>query len=114
MRRALVPGCGRGYDVYLLAAHGWDAVGLEVSAEAVRNAEAVRPAVEGGGVDWYVGRDPQAPKGTASFVVCVFFMVDRWKQVDPEAKQPLRFDLIYDYTVSTSTSAPNGLKSSKP
>ncbi|RDW90568.1 uncharacterized protein DSM5745_02343 [Aspergillus mulundensis] len=34
-KRALVPGCGRGYDVLTLALHGFDAVGLEISGTAV-------------------------------------------------------------------------------
>ncbi|KAF1837646.1 hypothetical protein BDW02DRAFT_595317 [Decorospora gaudefroyi] len=38
-RRVLVPGCGKGYDVALFAAHGYDAYGLEVSVHA---AEAAR------------------------------------------------------------------------
>jgi len=34
-KRALVPGCGKGYDVLLLASYGYDAYGLEVSQTAV-------------------------------------------------------------------------------
>ena len=34
-RKALVPGCGRGVDVLLLASFGYDAYGLECSATAV-------------------------------------------------------------------------------
>ncbi|KAI4287650.1 MAG: hypothetical protein L6R35_003093 [Caloplaca aegaea] len=34
-KRALVPGCGKGYDVLLLASYGYDAYGLEVSEKAV-------------------------------------------------------------------------------
>ncbi|CAL8462654.1 g2187 [Coccomyxa elongata] len=38
-KRALVPGCGRGYDVLLLAQHGADpAIGLEISSDAVKAA----------------------------------------------------------------------------
>ncbi|KAK4237075.1 S-adenosyl-L-methionine-dependent methyltransferase [Achaetomium macrosporum] len=36
--RALVPACGRGYDVIMLALHGYDAYGLEVSSTAVETA----------------------------------------------------------------------------
>ena len=35
-KRALVPGCGRGYDLAVLAAHGYDAYGIEVSESAVK------------------------------------------------------------------------------
>ena len=34
-KRALLPGCGRGYDVLLLASFGYDVYGLEVSESAV-------------------------------------------------------------------------------
>lgn len=34
-KRAFVPGCGRGYDVLLLASFGYDAYGLDVSKLAV-------------------------------------------------------------------------------
>lgn len=35
-KKALVPGCGRGVDVLLLASFGYDAYGLEYSATAVK------------------------------------------------------------------------------
>ena len=31
-KRAFIPGCGKGYDLALFAAHGYDAFGLEISA----------------------------------------------------------------------------------
>lgn len=34
-KKALIPGCGRGYDVLLFASHGYDAYGLDVSQTAV-------------------------------------------------------------------------------
>ncbi|TVY52571.1 Thiocyanate methyltransferase, partial [Lachnellula suecica] len=40
-RKALVPGCGKGYDVLLLAAHGYDAYGLEYSTKALESARIV-------------------------------------------------------------------------
>ena len=36
--RVLVPGCGRGHEVALLAARGFAAIGLDISAEALREA----------------------------------------------------------------------------
>ena len=99
-KRALVPGCGRGYDVYLLAAHGWDAVGLEVSAEAVKSAEAIREPIEGGKVTGYAAVDKELGKGEARFVVGDFFKDDWLKEIGAEAEEA--FDLIYDYTVSSS------------
>ncbi|CAK0756839.1 hypothetical protein CVIRNUC_002488 [Coccomyxa viridis] len=42
-KRVLVPGCGRGYDVVLMAQHGANpALGLELSADAVKAAEKYR------------------------------------------------------------------------
>ncbi|KAF8453729.1 S-adenosyl-L-methionine-dependent methyltransferase [Kalaharituber pfeilii] len=35
-KRALVPGCGKGYDVILLAEHGYEAWGADVSEKAMR------------------------------------------------------------------------------
>ena len=95
-RTALVPGCGRGYDVYLLAAHGWDAVGLEVSMEALKCAEDIRGAVESGQVAGYDTVDPEFGKGQARFVRGDFF-TDDWKKELGMEKDA--FDLIYDYTV---------------
>ena len=47
-RTALVPGCGRGHDALLLAAWGYDVVGLDYSAEAVRRAAENMAAVYDG------------------------------------------------------------------
>lgn len=40
--KALVPGCGKGYDVLLLSAFGYDATGLEISSKALEEARKVR------------------------------------------------------------------------
>ncbi|PSN67555.1 S-adenosyl-L-methionine-dependent methyltransferase [Corynespora cassiicola Philippines] len=52
-QKALVPGCGKGYDVALLASWGYDAYGLEISKHAVDKANAYlensgESALEGG------------------------------------------------------------------
>lgn len=39
-KRAVVPGCGRGYDVAAFAQAGADATGLDISTTAIRDAEA--------------------------------------------------------------------------
>ncbi len=46
--RVLVPGCGRGHDVRFLAARGYDVVGVDFAAAAVREARAL---AERDGVD---------------------------------------------------------------
>jgi methyl halide transferase len=42
--RALVPGCGLGHDVVMLADAGVDVVGLDISTTAIDRAEALYPA----------------------------------------------------------------------
>ncbi|KAJ9643578.1 hypothetical protein H2199_004257 [Coniosporium tulheliwenetii] len=54
-KRALVPGCGKGYDVLLLAAAGYDAYGVEASKNAVGAAE--RYAEAAGGEEMYEAWD---------------------------------------------------------
>jgi SAM-dependent methyltransferase len=39
--KALVPGCGSGYEIRALAAAGWDALGLDFSPAAVARARAI-------------------------------------------------------------------------
>lgn len=39
--RALVPGCGSGYEIHAFEAAGWDVLGLDFSAAAVQRARAV-------------------------------------------------------------------------
>lgn len=73
--RALVPGCGAGYDVVTLAKGGWNATGLDLAPTAVERFRQVR---EGAGVD----------AESASVEVANFF---EWR---PETT----FDVIWDYT----------------
>ena len=53
-RRALVPGCGRGYAVAALAAAGYQATGLEVSPTAVAAASAYLSTQEGVEGKWQI------------------------------------------------------------
>lgn len=91
-KRALVPGCGMGYDVYLFAAYGYDAFGLEGSANAVK-------AAEGFGADAekrleYAAKNGEVGKGAVKFVHGDFYTEEWEKEVGGS------FDVIYDYTVS--------------
>lgn len=90
-KRALVPGCGRGYDVLLLASWGYDAYGLEISESAVRRCEEEK-RVNG---EKYSVRDETVGCGEAKFIVGDFFADDWLKDVDGSGT----FELIYDYTV---------------
>ncbi|KAI9067161.1 S-adenosyl-L-methionine-dependent methyltransferase [Trametes sanguinea] len=73
--RALVPGCGRGYDaVYIARSLGLDTLGADISAKAVQAAKDYKNAI--GGPD------------NVRFEVTDFFAMDT----------PAAFDLAYDYT----------------
>ncbi|KAJ6149613.1 TPMT family [Penicillium samsonianum] len=89
-KRALVPGCGRGYDVLLLSSLGYDAYGLEVSAKAVEEANTW---AEEHLADYPV-RDQAAGPGTARFIIGDFFSNEWIARMDPVDK----FEFIYDYT----------------
>ncbi|KZT02033.1 thiol methyltransferase 1 [Laetiporus sulphureus 93-53] len=73
--RALVPGCGRGYDAILIATVlGLDTTGLDISESAVQAATAL-------------AESSSIPAGTKiSFQINDFFTLED------------QFDLIYDYT----------------
>ena len=91
-KRALVPGCGKGYDVLLLASFGYDAYGLEVSPTAVEQCQEFARDHAGE----YPPRNTERGPGRAVFIVGDFFE-DGWFG---EADGASGFDLIYDYTVS--------------
>jgi SAM-dependent methyltransferase len=85
-KRALVPGCGRGYDVVAFAQAGASAaVGLELSPKA---AEVAREYVRGE----LAGRGVPSPAANAQIVECDFFSPPA-DTVPPES-----FDLGYDLT----------------
>ncbi|KAJ5597424.1 TPMT family [Penicillium hordei] len=89
-KRALVPGCGRGYDVLLLSSLGYDAYGLDVSTKAAEEAN----AWAGEHLADYPVRDQAAGPGKAQFIIGDFFS-DEWiARMD----LPGKFEIIYDYT----------------
>lgn len=96
-KKALVPGCGRGYDVLLLSAFGYDAYGLEVSGKALEGARKVEKEMDGRGV--YATKEG-ANKGAVTWLSGDFFKADFLKEVEGEGT----FDLIYDYTVCNTKS----------
>ncbi|OGM48378.1 hypothetical protein ABOM_003366 [Aspergillus bombycis] len=90
-RKALVPGCGRGVDVLLLASFGYDAYGLEYSATAV---DACKKEAEEHHTQYPV-QDQTIGRGKVTFVQGDFFD-DAWLQkIEGSANG---FDLVYDYT----------------
>lgn len=78
--RALIPGCGRGYDVELLARSGKyeKVIGADISETAVANAEKYLSKV-----------DPPLPERSYSMIAGDFF-------ADKQFDGP--FCLVYDYT----------------
>ena len=92
---ALVPGCGKGYDVLLLASFGYDAYGLEVSETAVKRC--LLEQRETG--HRYPVRDQAVGAGKVVFIQGDFFET-AW--LHEYVGRNGQFDLIYDYTVSPS------------
>lgn len=88
-KKALVPGCGKGYDVLLLAAFGYDAYGLEVSSTALEACK--KNEKESEGKDVY---EKRVEGGTVTWLLGDFWKDDYLKEVDGDDN----FDLIYDYT----------------
>ncbi|KAL8676800.1 MAG: hypothetical protein Q9186_006707 [Xanthomendoza sp. 1 TL-2023] len=88
-KTALVPGCGRGYDVLLLANYGYDAYGLEVSEKAVERCYEEKKVNE----HKYMRKGHSNNAGTSTFIKGDFFDT-QWVHAVPGGK----FDLIYDYT----------------
>ena len=93
-KRALVPGCGRGYDVLLFSSCGYDAYGLECSENALKACQDFAQKSD----DQYPAWDKEVGKGQRHWI-CGDFFQDEWC-IARDGK-PLHFDLIYDYTVST-------------
>ncbi|KAK5020050.1 hypothetical protein LTR60_000885 [Cryomyces antarcticus] len=94
-KRALVPGCGKGYDVLLLASWGYDAYGVESSRNAVKACEEY--AARSGGD--YPVVDKEVGKGKAKFLFGDFFEDGWFEGVEKEDGEDTPvFELIYDYT----------------
>lgn len=103
-RRVLVPGCGRGYDVALFAAYGYDAYGLEISSHAVL---AARKWLEDPGKESLEGefrvadkeeRLKQGGEGSAAVLEGDYFEKDWEKEVQGWHQDGGGFDVIYDNT----------------
>lgn len=94
-KRALVPGCGRGVDVLLLESFGYDVVGLEYAEGAFK--ACLEYAAEH--AKDYPVQDERVGKGSRKYVRGDFY-ADDWL-VEAGLDKNTKFDLIYDYTVST-------------
>ncbi|KDN50060.1 hypothetical protein RSAG8_01396, partial [Rhizoctonia solani AG-8 WAC10335] len=76
--RALVPGCGRGYDAIYLASQGYSVIGADLSATAVSEARK------------YLSSQPNAEHIKVQYQVLDFF------KSPSLTEEP--FDLVYDFT----------------
>jgi hypothetical protein len=90
----------------MLALHGFDAYGLEISSSAVAAAEAFasaelrQPAAHNFGAE----ADVRESLGRVTFLQGDFFRKD-W-ETNSLPNDRLKFDLIYDYTVKIVSSVP--------
>lgn len=94
-KKALVPGCGRGVDVFLLASFGYEAYGLEYSTTALEVCQKEAAKYEHG----VPARDPKIGSGSVSFLQGDF-LEDGW--LKGAGLENGSFDLVYDYTVRIS------------
>jgi SAM-dependent methyltransferase len=91
-KKALVPGCGRGYDVLLLASYGYDAYGADVSQTAIDACiELDREQAED--TARYPIKDAAIGRGSRNFLLTDFFKDDLLAHTGGS-----KFDIIYDYT----------------
>ncbi|PSN72497.1 S-adenosyl-L-methionine-dependent methyltransferase [Corynespora cassiicola Philippines] len=95
-KRALVPGCGKGYDLALFAAHGYDSYGIEVSENAVRAAQKYLESPGEGPLEGeYKVKDEKIGKGETKCMSGDFFK-DDWAEGAGGIGEG--FDVIYDNT----------------
>ncbi|KAL3445284.1 thiol methyltransferase [Aspergillus insuetus] len=92
-KRALVPGCGRGLDVLLLASFGYDAYGLEYSKTAIDVARKEQDRAEQH--DKYPVKNEIVGRGKITWLQGDFFN-DEWLEAAGLTRNC--FDLIYDNT----------------
>ena len=96
-KKALVPGCGGGYDPMLFASLGFDAYGLDTSKTAVEAAEKV--ARDQSKEQQYPVRNTENGRGDVKFIVTDFFKDEWLSQTHPSSSTSERtFDIIYDHT----------------
>ncbi|MBE3041893.1 hypothetical protein IMZ48_04785 [Candidatus Bathyarchaeota archaeon] len=92
-------GCGKGYDLAMLALHGLDVVGLELSDKGAEAARAYAQEELADPHAYNLGSPESVTQGGAGevrFIAGDFFKRD-W---EAGASVGGGFDLVYDYTVS--------------
>lgn len=98
---AVVPGCGKGYDVRLLAEHGFTSFGVEIAEKAVEMARECYNENKLAG-------EGENGKGKVEFVLGDYFKDDWVKRevVGESGQADGAVDLIYDYTVGYPLTRP--------
>ncbi|KAK3491447.1 S-adenosyl-L-methionine-dependent methyltransferase [Neurospora crassa] len=98
--KALVAGCGRGHDVLLLSAHGYDVYGLDSSVTSMEEARKneKRVAEEDAEGKWKEVYAPRRELGVRVMWVAGDFFEDNWVNDSGYGKVKTGFDLIFDYT----------------
>ncbi|KAJ5675660.1 hypothetical protein N7462_008557 [Penicillium macrosclerotiorum] len=97
-KKALIPGCGRGYDVVMFALHGFDAYGLEISDTAVKEAEAYADIeLKAPSPYNFSSWQPESHSpGSVAFFRGDFFS-SNW-DFKGGVDETTKFDVVYDYT----------------
>ncbi|KAJ5927617.1 thiol methyltransferase [Penicillium verrucosum] len=97
-KKVLVPGCGQGYDVVMLALHGFDVYGLDISKTGISAAQGYAYNELQKPQEYNFGEQKSGPtaQGSTTFIKGDFFKSD-WEQTALEGGE-VQFDIIYDYT----------------
>lgn len=95
-KRALVPGCGSGYDVFLLASLGYDTYGLDAAPTAVDAAGKIGASVAAD--ERYAVHDASVGRGEARVLLQDFFKDDFMAETGGAETGGGDFDVIFDYT----------------
>lgn len=93
-KKALVPGCGRGYDVSLLASYGYDAYGVDVSQTAI-DACIELDKTQSEDTTKYPIKDTKIGRGSRNFVRADIFKDNTLARCHTGG---MKFDVIYDHT----------------
>lgn len=94
-------GCGQGYDVVMLALHGFYVYGLDISATGISAAKIYACSELQNPQEYNFGeqKSGSTAPGSANFIKGDFFKSD-WEQTALDGGE-VQFDIIYDYTVSS-------------
>lgn len=95
-------GCGRGYDVTLLARHGYNAYGLEVSPAAVAAGKlyAWSELEKSSSMSFSSESAEETAMHASNQGEARFFQADFFEEDWAGRDAPSHYDLVYDYTVS--------------